>query len=165
MRLKYATVGAFVSLATVALSGVTYADPIDPGIFETTTCALGGPAAESGQCVFTAAQGGASLSPFVGMTVTTADGSAATGGDSATIVSVTLDGTATVNWTSDVLGPPEPTGDDEGFFSGPGGTGTALPLHIISGLELIPEPASLALLGAGLAAFGLIRRRARVSRV
>ncbi len=81
MRLKYATVGTFVSLATLALSGVTYADPIDPAIFETTTCALGGPAAESGQCVFTAAQGGASLAPFVGMTVTTADGSAATGGD------------------------------------------------------------------------------------
>ena len=159
MRLKYATVGTFVSLATLTLSGVTYADPIDPAIFETTTCALGGPAAESGQCVFTAAQGGASLSSFVGMTVTTADG-----GDSATIVSVTLDGTATVNWTSDVLVPPEPTGDDEAFFSGPGGTGTALPLHIISGPELIPEPASLALLGAGLAAFGLIRRRARVSR-
>src|SRR5260370_31295392 len=75
MRLKYATVGTFVSLATLALSGVTSADPIDPAIFETTTCALGGPAAESGQCVFTAAQGGASLSPFVGMTVTTADGS------------------------------------------------------------------------------------------
>ena len=159
MRLKYAVVGAFVSFATLAPSGATYADLIDPQIFETTTCALGGPAAESGQCVFTAAQGGASLSSFVGMTVTTADG-----GDSATIVSVALDGTATVNWTSDVLDPPDPTGDDEAFFTGPGGTGTALPLHITSGPELIPEPASLALLGASLAAFGLIRRRARVSR-
>ena len=159
MRLKYAVVGAFVSFATLAPSGATYADLIDPQIFETTTCALGGPATESGQCVFTAAQGGASLSSFVGMTVTTADG-----GDSATIVSVALDGTATVNWTSDVLDPPDPTGDDEAFFTGPGGTGTALPLHITSGPELIPEPASLALLGASLAAFGLIRRRARVSR-
>ena len=33
MRLKYAMVGTFVSLATLALSGVTYADPIDPAIF------------------------------------------------------------------------------------------------------------------------------------
>lgn len=43
--------------------------------------------------------------------------------------------------------------------------GEAVIINVLSDVETVPEPTSLALLGAGLAAFGLIRRRRSASSV